>query len=110
MLKTQDFRQTGYYVIDNARYNIQGLTCEQLRIHFGTGRSIHVSGTGRDKKFIYRSGCMTDIGDILEADWFALARYIIERDGEQVFYEGLVEYAKTCAWLHSTYNNYGVKV
>lgn len=101
MLKTQDFRQTGYYVIDNARYNIQGLTCEQLRIHFGTGRSIHVSGTGRDKKFIYRSGCMTDIGDILEADWFALARYIIERDGEQVFYEGLVEYAKTCAWLHS---------
>lgn len=37
---------------------------------------------------------MTDIGDILEADWFALARYIIERDGEQVLYEGLVEYAK----------------
>ena len=82
-------------------YNIQELTCEQLRIHFGTGRSIYVSGTGRDKKFIYRSGCMTDIGDILEADWFALARYIIERDGEQVLYEGLVEYAKTCAWLHS---------
>lgn len=101
MLKTQDFRQTGYYVIDNDRYNIQELTCEQLRIHFGTGRSIYVSGTGRDKKFIYRSGCMTDIGDILEADWFALARYIIERDGEQVLYEGLVEYAKTCAWLHS---------
>lgn len=33
MLKTQDFRQTGYYVIDNDRYNIQELTCEQLRIH-----------------------------------------------------------------------------
>ena len=49
MLKTQDFQQTGYYVIDNDRYNIQELTCEQLRIHFGTGRSIHVSGTGREK-------------------------------------------------------------
>ena len=101
MLNSQDFRKTGYYVIDDDRYNIQELTCEDLRIHFGTGRSIHISGTGRDKKYIYRSGCMTDIGDILEADWFALARYIIERDGEQNLYDGLVEYAKTCAWLHS---------
>lgn len=41
MLKTQNFRQTGYYVADNDRYNIQELTCEQLRIHFGTGRSIY---------------------------------------------------------------------
>lgn len=101
MLKTQDFLQTGYYVVDNDRYNIQELTCDDLRIHFGTGRFIHIGGTGRDKKYTYRSGCMTDIGDILEADWYALARYIIERDCEQHLYEGLLEYAKTCAWLHS---------
>lgn len=44
---------------------------------------------------------MTDIGDVPMADWNALARYIIERDGEQDLYEGLVEYAKSCAWLHS---------
>lgn len=48
MLKPQDFRQTGYFVIGDKRYNIQELTCEQIRIHFGTGRSILVSGTGRD--------------------------------------------------------------
>ncbi len=101
MLKPQDFRQTGYFVIDDKRYNIQELTCEQIRIHFGTGRSILVSGTGRDKKYTYRSGCMTDIGDILDADWFALARFIIERDGEQDLYNGLVEYVNGCAWLRS---------
>lgn len=101
MLKPQDFRQTGFFVIDNKRYNIQKLTCEQLRIHYGTGRSYHVSGTGRDKKYGYRVGCMTDIGDILETDWIALARCIIERDSEQDLYEGLLEYSKTCAWLRS---------
>ncbi|MDO5123121.1 MAG: hypothetical protein Q4D44_00460 [Eubacteriales bacterium] len=101
MLKVQDFRQTGYYVIDDERYNIQELTCKQLRIRFGTGKAVHISGTGRDKKYIYRTGCMTEIGDILEADWFALARFIIERDGEQALFEGLVDYAKSCAWLHS---------
>ena len=101
MLKPQDFRQTGYFVIGDKRYNIQELTCEQIRIHFGTGRSILVSGTGRDKKYTYRSGCMTDIGDILDADWFALARFIIERDGKQDLYNGLVEYASGCAWLRS---------
>lgn len=101
MLKPQDFRQTGYFVIDDKRCNIQELTCEQIRIHFGTGRSILVSGTGRDKKYTYRSGCMTDIGDILDADWFALARFIIERDGEQDLYNGLVEYVNGCAWLRS---------
>lgn len=44
---------------------------------------------------------MTDIGDILDADWFALARFIIERDGEQDLYNGLVEYVNGCAWLRS---------
>ena len=33
MLKTQDFLQTGYYEVDNVRYNIQELTCDDLRIH-----------------------------------------------------------------------------
>lgn len=101
MLQSQDFRKTGYFVVDNKRYNIQELTCEQLRMHYGTGRSYYIGGTGRDKKYSYRVGCMTNLGDILEADWIALAQYIIERDREQSLYEGLVEYAKTCAWLRS---------
>ena len=101
MLQIQDFRQTGYYVINDKRYDIRKLTCNQLRIHYGTGRALHISGTGRDRKYTYRIGCMTDIGDIPIDDWNALARYIIERDNEQSLYDGLVEYAKSCAWLHS---------
>lgn len=101
MFQPQDFRKTGYFSIESKRHDIQALTCEQLRIHHHTGRSYHISGSGRDKKFAYRSGCMTAIGDILEADWFALARFIIERDGEQNLFAGLLEYTKSCAWLHS---------
>lgn len=101
MLQIQDFRQTGYYVINDKRYDIRKLTCNQLRIHYGTGRALHISGTGKDRKYTYRIGCMTDIGDIPIDDWNALARYIIERDDEQSLYDGLVEYAKSCAWLHS---------
>ena len=101
MQQIQDFRQTGYYVLNDKRYDIQKLTYKQLRIHYGTGRALRVSGTGRDRKYTYRIGCMTDIGDIPITDWNALARYIIERDGEQNLYEGLVEYAQSCAWLHS---------
>lgn len=44
---------------------------------------------------------MTSIGDLPEEDWIALAKYIIERDGEQELYQHLVEYSKNCAWLHS---------
>lgn len=42
---------------------IEELKFSDLRVHYGTGRSIHVSGTGRDKKFRYRYGAMTDLGD-----------------------------------------------
>ena len=88
-------------MLNDKRHDIQKLTCKQLRIHCGTGRALHISGTGRDRKYTYRVGCMTDIGDVPMAEWNALARYIIERGGEQDLYEGLAEYAKSCAWLHS---------
>ena len=88
-------------MLNDKRHDIQKLTCKQLRIHCGTSRALHISGTGRDRKYTYRVGCMTDIGDVPMAEWNALARYIIERGGEQDLYEGLVEYTKSCAWLHS---------
>lgn len=101
MLETQSFIKTGVYSIDNHQYNIQELTCAQLSVHYSTGRAYVISGTGRDRKYGFRAGKMTNIGDVLEEDWITLARYIIERDSEQDIFTGLVEYAKTCAWLHS---------
>ena len=51
---------------------IEELKFSDLRVHYGTGRSIHVSGTGRDKKFRYRHGAMTDLGDLEISEWNSL--------------------------------------
>ena len=37
------------------------ITFSDLRIHYGTGRAIHLSGSGKDKKYTYRAGIQTDL-------------------------------------------------
>ena len=102
MERPQDFRREGYYTIDGKRYNIQELTCKQLEKHFGTGRAILISGTGRDKKYLYRNGYMTDIGDVLEADWLELAKYLIERENEHQLFSCLLEWVTdNVLWCHT---------
>lgn len=78
------------------------LTFEDLREHFGTGRAYIKSGTGRDRVYGYRSGVMTNIGDIEESEWAELMMDLIERSGEQELQDLLRRWAKDhCAWLHS---------
>ena len=101
MSESHDFIQSGYMTVNSKSYNIHDITGPQIAPHFSTGRSYLISGAGRDRKYGYRHGKMTDIGDILEEDWLKLARYIIERDSEQDLFSGLVEYSQSCAWLHS---------
>ena len=73
-----------------------------LRVHYGTGRSIHVSGTGRDKKFRYRYGAMTDLGDLEISKWKSLINALIERHGEQEIQRQLRQWSKAeCPWLRS---------
>lgn len=103
MERPQNIRQNGYYQIDGKRYNIQELTYEQIRKHFGTGRSIYISGTGRDKKIAYRNGYMTDIGNILDADWLELAKCLIERENEQQLFACLLE------WVNDNYRWFRTK-
>lgn len=62
---------------------IEKLKFSDLRVHYGTGRSIHVSGTGRDKKFRYRCGAMTDLGDLEISEWKSLLNALIEYHGEK---------------------------
>lgn len=62
---------------------IEELKFSDLRVHYGTGRSIHVSGTDRDKKFRYWYGAMTDLGDLEIAEWKSLLNALIEHHGEQ---------------------------
>lgn len=78
------------------------LTHENLCAHFGTGRSIHLSGSGRDKKFSYRTGIQTDLGDIRDDVWRQLVQELIVRSHEEDLFNKLLEWENehTC-WLRT---------
>ena len=80
----------------------EDITFADLRVHYGTGRSIHVSGTGRNKKFRYRHGMMTDLGDLEIYEWKSLLNALIEHHGEQEIQQQLRQWSRAeCRWLHS---------
>lgn len=79
------------------------ITFERLVSMYGTGRSVTISGSGRDRKTCYRAGHMTAIGDIEESAWTSLVEALIEREGEQELFKSLLAYVTdSCRWLHST--------
>lgn len=69
--------------MDNVGNTDHELTFADLRVHYYTGRSYLVSGEGRNKVVSYRSGVMTDIGDITDTEWIRLTKQMIEQAGEQ---------------------------
>lgn len=70
------------------------LTHADLRAHFSTGQSILLSGSGRDKKYGYRNGIQTDLGDIRNDVWRELVRELIVRSHEEELYDKLLEWEK----------------
>ena len=62
--------------------NRDQLTHKDLHAHFSTGQSILLSGSGRDKKYGYRNGIQTDLGDIRNDVWRDLVRELIVRSHE----------------------------
>lgn len=81
---------------------IEELKFSDLRVRYGTGRSIHVSGTGRDKKFRYRHGVMTDLGDLEISEWNSLINALIKYHSEREIQQQLRQWCKAeCLWLHS---------
>lgn len=87
---------------DTLKKDTADFTFEDLRAHFGTGRSYIKSGSGRDAVYGYRSGIMTNIGDIEENEWAQLMVDLIIRSGETALQEQLRLWAKEhCAWLHT---------
>lgn len=61
---------------------------------FGTGQSL-THGSGRDKKYSYRSGVQTEIGDIREDVWYQAVERIARRDNEEWLVNALTEWKKT---------------
>lgn len=84
------FCQTDFVTASDKRYSVAELKIEDVRFMYGTGRAIYISGTGRDKVYDYRNGCMTKIGDIEEGEWISLMKFLIERDGEQDLFKQLL--------------------
>ena len=78
------------------------VTFEDLSVHFFTGRSILLSGTGRDKMYSYRSGVMTDVGDIELSRWRELVHGLIEKAHEQTLHEQLLKWVKDCCPFQHT--------
>lgn len=74
--------------------NRDQLTHKDLHAHFSTGQSILLSGSGRDKKYGYRNGIQTDLGDIRNDVWLDLVRELIVRSHEEDLFDKLLEWEK----------------
>lgn len=82
--------------------NRDQLTHKDLTVHFNTGESILLSGSGRDKKYGYRNGIQTDLGDIRDDVWCELVRELIVRSHEETLFNKLLEWEKEHTyWLRT---------
>ena len=95
-------RIAGYCRVATVEQLADAVTFDNLRVHFFTGRSILLSGTGRDKKYSYRSGVMTDVGDIELSRWRELVHGLIEKAHEQTLHEQLLKWVKDCCPFQHT--------
>ena len=95
-------KNSGYSTDVTAEQMVDSLAFEDLRVHFFTGKAILLSGSGKDKKYTYRKGVMTDVGDIELSLWRELVHGLIEKAHEQVLYEQLLKWVKDCCPFQHT--------
>ena len=89
--------------IEEIQFTGENLTCEDLRVHHGTGRSVHISGSGRNRVTKYRTGIQTNIGDIEISVWMDLMQQVITWLCETELQEQLQQWVKeNCAWVHTS--------
>ncbi len=85
-------------LIDNVSQiaaRLDSLTFDDLRDMYGTGRSLLVSGKNSfDKKYVYRRGMMTKLGDIEVSVWYELVEKLIVKHGQETLYVQLQEWIK----------------
>lgn len=75
---------------------------QDLRPHFQTGRSVRLPSEWRGKKYGYRTGVMTDIGDIEISVWRDAALRLIQNSGEMPIYNALVTWvSQHTPWLRT---------
>ena len=77
---------------DIQKIDLSKLTHEGLKKHYGTGRGILIGGSGRDKKYRYRIGIATDLGDIEESVWCELVEILVVKENDQSLLDNLREW------------------
>lgn len=78
------------------------LSFSDLRVHFRTGRSYVISGTGRNRKYGCRRGVMCNAGDIESSEWCRQVKDLIRRSGEQALFDHLYEFMRHHNYCHSS--------
>ena len=74
-------------------FDVASLSYADIRPHYGTFQSVHVSGAGRNKVSKQRVGVKCNLGDIEQAEWRQLAITVIENKGDGT------EFHKTLEWV-----------
>lgn len=78
----------------HGEFDAATLSYADIRKHYGTMNSIHVSGSGRDKVYRTRIGVMTSLGDVEETEWRKLAIAVIEAKGDSAEFQRTLEWVK----------------
>jgi len=73
--------------------DLSGLTFDKIRWKYSTGID-ESTGKRENKVFKYRSGVMTEIGDIEISVWCKLAETLIASEGENELHRKLMEHLK----------------
>ena len=78
----------------------QGLSYEDIRLMYHTGKFMRDYGSQDKKAGRYRIGVMTKIGDIEEKVWIQYAEELIRRSGDEALFKQLKSwYKETTPWL-----------
>lgn len=80
---------------------IANLSFSDLKVRYFTGRSILISDMGQGKRYQYRNGCMTALGDLEISEWREMITELIAYRSEQELQKQLYEWcAEHTPWLH----------
>lgn len=71
---------------------IANLSFSDLKVRYFTGRSILISDTGQGKRYQYRNGCMTALGDLEISEWREMITELIAYRSEQELQKQLYEW------------------
>ena len=75
-------------------YQLKEIRYEDLIILFHTGRNEYLGGTGSNKKYRYRTGVNTNLGDIEINEWETAVEKLIEFNGDTAHYNDIMQKIK----------------